>query len=779
MKSCYLSFLLFFFLPIISLSGQSSDALKDKLNRNLPSEERLDVLRSLITLLLSEDKAQVKSVYLPMLHEEVIRSGSSEYLAYETEVGASLLYLSGQIDSARVQFLRARDLYIAAGKQDKSLNAYCRVGIMYSLKGDYNRAEQIYREVMSYGAGYREVMAQVYNQMGSVFQYRGTKDSALIYYRKSTELYEQLKDTAGMMRPMHNSAILLKEGGKNTEALELLMRVKSWRESKKMYRDLYNTVNAISGIFLKMGEYARAMEFAEQSYQYAAQQKNNALMMSALGSIASINSEVGDYDSAVRYLEQAKAIAESTESTDDQLSIMYKLGLVWMNAGKHELAAGILEKAVGMMDRSGPSRIGPNILVSLGQAYLLSGRLDESRKLLDRGIETAKAMGQEGVKNDAIGLLGRIYLRENKPYEAIRAAEIAYNSSLEEGFLNNQIEHLSTLYEAHKQVGNYKTALLMHERYRALKDSVNSSDRVRQLTVKTQQFEFRLERERAAAEQQQRESALRARAIQNEIIAVSVIILGILGLFYFLNVRAKNRIISRKNEELESLNSTKDQLFAIIGHDLRKPALSLRGISGKVNYLINRKEFESLNKLGAQIEQQAQAMHQLTDNLLVWALSQRNTLKVRNTNIDLARLVKDALAPLEPLAKTKDIEIQSELTAQQVVSDPDMLLIIIRNLADNAVKFTKAGGMIHVGAGDMEKGFYIEIRDNGTGMTQEKIASLFSPEGAGSDTGTAGENGAGLGLRLVRELAVRLGGEMKITSTEGQGTIVRVEISYN
>jgi tetratricopeptide (TPR) repeat protein len=344
-----------------------------------------------------------------------------------------------------------------------------------------------------------------------------------------------------------------------------------------MYRDLYNTVNAISGVFLKMGEYARAMEFAEQSYQYAAQQKNNALMMSALGNIASINTEVGDYDNAVRYLEQAKGIAETTESADDQLSIMYRLGLVWLNAGKYDLAASILERATEMMGRSGPSRTGPNILVSLGQAYLFLGRLDDARKLLTRGIETAKSMGQEGVKNDAIGLMGRIYLRENKPREAIRAAETAYKSSLEEGFLNNQIEHLATLYEAHKQVGNYKTALLMHERYRALKDSVNSSERVRQLTVKTQQFEFRLERERASAEQQQRESALRVRAVQNEIIAVSVIILGILGLFYFLNVRSKNRVISRKNEELESLNSTKDQLFAIIGHDLRKPALPLRG----------------------------------------------------------------------------------------------------------------------------------------------------------------------------------------------------------
>jgi len=260
---------------------------------------------------------------------------------------------------------------------------------------------------------------------------------------------------------------------------------------------------------------------------------------------------------------------------------------------------------------------------------------------------------------------------------------------------------------------------------------------------------------------------------------VSVVILGIFGLFYFLNVRGKNRIISKKNEELEWLNHTKDQLFAIIGHDLRKPALSLRGISGKVNYLINRKEFESLHKLGTQIEQQAQSLHQLTDNLLVWALSQRNTLKLRNLSIDLDILMKDALAPLEPLAQTKEIEIKTALTVQNVVSDPDMLLIITRNLVDNAIKFTGTGGTIQVIAGALVKGFYLEVRDTGIGMSSEKMAFVLSSEGVGSETGTAGENGAGLGIRLVRELAGRLGGAVIITSSEGEGTTIRVEINSN
>ena len=771
--------LLIAFFPFFSLSGQSSEALRQKLDERLSSEERYQTLRSLITQVIAEDRSQVESVYLPMLHEEALKTGDKEILAYETEVTANLMYLNGQVDSARIIYQKAQDYYTLAGKTDKALNTYSRVGIMYSLKGEYGKAEQIYREVMTSGAAYNDVMSYVYNQMGTVFQYRGIKDSALYYYGKSIELYGRLKDTAGMMRPMHNSATLLTESGKKTEAIELLLKVKSWRERKKMYRDLYNTVNAISTLYLDMGEYVQAMDYAEQSYQYAVQQKNNKLVIAALGNIALVHSEIGDYENAVRYLDQAVKAAESIQSMDDQLSMMCRLGLAWMNAGKHDHAAAVLERAMEIISNSGPSRVGPNVLVSLGQAYILLGRLDEAGELLNKGIELAKSMGQEEIRNSGIGMLGRIYLLQNKPRDAIKAAGTAYKYLLKESFQRNQLEPLATLYEAYKQVGDYKMALFMHERYRALKDSLNSTERVKQHAVKTQQFEFRLERERAAAEQQHRESALQSRAAQNGIVAVSVVILGIFGLFYFLNVRGKNRLISKKNEELEWLNHTKDQLFAIIGHDLRKPALSLRGISGKVNYLINRKEFESLHKLGTQIEQQAQSLHQLTDNLLVWALSQRNTLKLRNLSIDLDILMKDALAPLEPLAQTKEIEIKTALTVQNVVSDPDMLLIITRNLVDNAIKFTGPGGTIQVIAGALVKGFYLEVRDTGIGMSSEKMAFVLSSEGVGSETGTAGENGAGLGLRLVRELAGRLGGAVIITSSEGEGTTIRVEINSN
>ena len=83
--------------------------------------------------------------------------------------------------------------------------------------------------------------------------------------------------------------------------------------------------------------------------------------------------------------------------------------------------------------------------------------------------------------------------------------------------------------------------------------------------------------------------------------------------------------------------ATKDRLFAIISHDLRKPALAFRGVSKKVNFLIQQQEFDTLNKFGENIEKAAFSLNSLLDNLLNWALSQRNVLPYQPVPLNIAQ----------------------------------------------------------------------------------------------------------------------------------------------
>ncbi len=93
--------------------------------------------------------------------------------------------------------------------------------------------------------------------------------------------------------------------------------------------------------------------------------------------------------------------------------------------------------------------------------------------------------------------------------------------------------------------------------------------------------------------------------------------------------------ISAQKKELESLNFTKDRIFGIIGHDLRKPVIAFRGIAKKINYLLKKEDFNTLKDLGEGIERDALGLNALTDNLLNWALTQKNTLPFKPEKMEL------------------------------------------------------------------------------------------------------------------------------------------------
>ena len=121
----------------------------------------------------------------------------------------------------------------------------------------------------------------------------------------------------------------------------------------------------------------------------------------------------------------------------------------------------------------------------------------------------------------------------------------------------------------------------------------------------------------------------------------SIGLISLLLLGFFINSRRKNKLIAIQNTQLKELNNTKDYIFGIIGHDLRKPAIAFRGITKKVNYLLKNKEYDTLSKLGSEIERDAIALNNLTDSLLGWALAQKNVLPYNPDTINLQEIIRE------------------------------------------------------------------------------------------------------------------------------------------
>ena len=104
------------------------------------------------------------------------------------------------------------------------------------------------------------------------------------------------------------------------------------------------------------------------------------------------------------------------------------------------------------------------------------------------------------------------------------------------------------------------------------------------------------------------------------------------------------------------------------------------------------------------------------------------------------------------------------------LADAQMVRTILRNLINNAIKFTPEKGTITVTAGRVEDWIEIAVTDTGVGMTAEKIERLFLIEEKTSTMGTGGESGTGLGLQLCKELVEKNGGKITIESSVGKGS---------
>lgn len=233
--------------------------------------------------------------------------------------------------------------------------------------------------------------------------------------------------------------------------------------------------------------------------------------------------------------------------------------------------------------------------------------------------------------------------------------------------------------------------------------------------------------------------------------------------------------IRQKEMELEALHDTKDRLFAIVSHDLRKPALAFRGISKKVNYLIQKEDFDTLHKFGANIEKAAFSLNSLLDNLLNWALQQRNVLPYAPMSLKVKEATEEIYDLFYQIAEDKGVELVVDIEEGiTVFSDPNAFTTIVRNLVDNAIKYTPVGGTVEVSSTNMNEGVLLKVADTGIGMKQTTIDSIFDLQKSKSQDGTEGEKGTGLGLTLVKDLVNLNKGSINVVSKWNGGTTFEV-----
>ncbi len=258
------------------------------------------------------------------------------------------------------------------------------------------------------------------------------------------------------------------------------------------------------------------------------------------------------------------------------------------------------------------------------------------------------------------------------------------------------------------------------------------------------------------------------------LIGVGIVLLMLIAFLLFL--QRNQRKIQAQKEALSELNATKDKLFAILSHDLRSPVASLKNYMMLINWgALSQSEFaESTTRLNTQLSNVGNSL----DNVLSWSISQMEGMKPKVVNLNVYEIIEEKISMLLHTQEAKQIKIQNQVSpVVEVMFDKNHFRIIIRNLLQNALKFTDFGGNIIFDLKKEANSAIITITDDGLGIAQDKLKTLFELGKNESTLGTSQEQGTGLGLVLVKELVELNGGKLSVESKLGQGTTFSIKCS--
>ncbi len=231
-----------------------------------------------------------------------------------------------------------------------------------------------------------------------------------------------------------------------------------------------------------------------------------------------------------------------------------------------------------------------------------------------------------------------------------------------------------------------------------------------------------------------------------------------------------------KEEELKTLNKIKDQFFSIIAHDLKNPAGTQKSL---INLLVDRFDTMDINKQKTMlktIQKSSDHLYNLLEDLLNWSMSQSKKIIAKKIKFNIITYNKELFSQLENQANLKEITFINTIDPENanVVGDPDLTSIIIRNLVSNALKFTERNKKVEISSEiinyNQKQYFQLNITDTGIGISSEKIDDLFKIEKTQSNPGTENEKGSGLGLLLCKEFIEKQGGKITIESKIGVGS---------
>ena len=367
--------------------------------------------------------------------------------------------------------------------------------------------------------------------------------------------------------------------------------------------------------------------------------------------------------------------------------------------------------------------------------------------------------------------IANLYYLQYKDQQATPYFKKAYILSKKVNNFQSKKNAAQNMAVVEENKGNYKQALIYRKEFEQWKDSLNNQNKIWAVADFEKKF--------AVAQKQKQIEVLE---VENQLknsqrnwlffSAICLLLLLTAGVYFYAQKVKNAKIILLQKNKLDELNASKDQLFSIVSHDLRSSVNALKTSNGKLSATLETKNYDELNQLIVQNSGIANSTYSLLDNLLHWAMLQTKQLYFHKESVHLFSIVQQIEYNYKPLLLEKSIAFENRVSKNIFIFvDLDSLKIVLRNLLDNAIKFSNENGKISFYTLENNPEFcQLILEDTGLGMDEKTIKEILKDDELLAKKGETKTIGTGLGMQLCKQMIQKNGGTIRIESERHKGT---------
>lgn len=234
--------------------------------------------------------------------------------------------------------------------------------------------------------------------------------------------------------------------------------------------------------------------------------------------------------------------------------------------------------------------------------------------------------------------------------------------------------------------------------------------------------------------------------------------------------------LTEEKNKLRRVMEERQKMLSDISHDLRTPVTSIKGFAEALTDVINTED-DRRRAIGI-IRDEAERLSRLVEDLFFLVRLESGELPFPMSRSDLAKVVRDTVARMEPVARERQVVISVDTPTSPVAATicEDRLVEALCNLIDNAAKYSPPGGEVQVSLSVSDGNAHISVSDQGPGIPPEDLPHIFERFYRGDKSRSGRKPGAGLGLSIARFIVEKHGGTLDVESRVGHGSTFTITL---